>query len=113
MPPSSAPLSRVSAATTRTRSAPVPFKPAHRLLADGEVIRSPQTGLRYRIGRLLGEGGFGQAYLARRRGILPGIPATVCVKASQRIDGWVRVGGFLLPVHPQAKLPDDGRPVLD
>ena len=115
MPPSSAPLSRVSAATTRTRSAPVPFKPAHRLLADGEVIRSPQTGLRYRIGRLLGEGGFGQAYLARRRGILPGIPATVCVKASQRIDGWVREAYFgqLLDGHPRAIRVFDAFPLLN
>ena len=30
-----------------------------------------------------------------------------------RFDGWVRVGGFFLPVHPKAKLPDDGRPVAD
>jgi hypothetical protein len=29
------------------------------------------------------------------------------------IDGWVRVGGFFMPVPAKAKLPDDGRPVLD
>ena len=68
------------------------------------MIRSPQTGLRYRIGRLLGEGGFGQAYLARRMGTLPGIPRVVCIKASRRIDGWVREAYFgqLLDGHPRA-----------
>jgi serine/threonine-protein kinase len=115
MPPSSAPLKRVSAATTRTGPAPVPFKPARHLLAADQVIRSPQTGLRYRIGRLLGEGGFGQAYLARRLGTLRGIPVTVCIKASQRIDGWVREAYFgqLLDGHPRAIRVFDSFPLLD
>jgi serine/threonine-protein kinase len=114
MPPSSAPLKRVSAATTRTRSAPVPFKPARHLLAADQVIRSPQTGLRYRIARLLGEGGFGQAYLARRLGTLPGIPGTLCIKVSQRIDGWVREAYFgqLLDGHPRAIRVFDTFPIL-
>jgi serine/threonine-protein kinase len=104
MSPSSASLKRVSAATTRTGPAPAPSKRSPRLLSADQVIRSPQTGLRYRIGRLLGEGGFGQAYLARRLGTLPGVPPTVCIKASQRIDGWVREAYFgqLLEGHPRA-----------
>jgi len=115
MPPSSASLKRVSAATTRTGPAPAPFKPARHLLAADQVIRSPQTGLRYRIGRLLGEGGFGQAYLARRQGTLPGIPATICIKVSERIDGWVREAYFgqLLDSHPRAIRVFDAFPLLD
>jgi eukaryotic-like serine/threonine-protein kinase len=116
MPTTSAPLKRVSAATTRTRtrSAPAPFKPVRQLLATDQVIRSPQTGLRYRVGRLLGEGGFGQAYLARRIGTLPGIPGTVCIKASQRIDGWVREAYFgqLLDGHSRAIRVFDSFPLL-
>ena len=104
MPPSSASQRRLSAATTRTRPVTSRVKPARHLLAADQVIRSPQTGLRYRIGRLLGEGGFGQAYLARCMGTLPGIPRTVCIKASQLIDGWVREAYFgqLLDGHSRA-----------
>jgi serine/threonine-protein kinase len=104
MPPSSSSLSRLAAATTRTRSVAARFKPAQHLLARDQVIRSPQSGLRYRIGRILGEGGFGQAYLARRMGSLPGVPGTLCIKVSQRIDGWVREAYFgqLLDGHPRA-----------
>src|SRR5688500_10823188 len=114
MPPSSAPQSRLSAATTRTRSAPARFKPSRHLLAAGQDIRSPQSGLRYRIGRILGEGGFGQAYLARRMGTLPGIPGTVCIKVSQRIDGWVREAYFgqLLDGHSRAIRVFDAFPLL-
>ena len=115
MPPSSASLRRIAAATTRTRSAPVVWKRGRRLLDPDQVVRSPQTGLRYRIGRVLGEGGFGQAYLARRLGAMPGIPATVCIKASQRIDGWVREAYFgqLLDGHPRAIRVFDAFPLAD
>ena len=64
------------------------------MLASGQVIESPETGLQYRIERLLGEGGFGQAYLARRLGRSDDVPPLVCIKVSPRIDGWLREAYF-------------------
>ena len=74
------------------------------LLRPGDVIASPETRLSYRIERLLGEGGFGQAYLATTRGRSARVPETVCIKASPHIDGWLREAYFgqLLKDHPRA-----------
>jgi hypothetical protein len=74
------------------------------LLTIGEVVESPETRLRYRIERLLGEGGFGQVYLAARIGRSTAVPEVVCIKASARIDGWLREAYFgqLLDGHPRA-----------
>jgi serine/threonine-protein kinase len=68
------------------------------------VLTSPDTGHAYRIGRLLGEGGFGQVYLARRIGRARGVPSEVCLKLSTRMDGWLREAYFgqLLAAHPRA-----------
>ena len=98
-------MTATSSATTRsTRSIHVPIARGHQLLVSGQVVESPETGLRYRIDRLLGEGGFGQAYLAKRLGKSAEVPETVCIKVSARIDGWIREAYFgqLLDRHPRA-----------
>jgi serine/threonine-protein kinase len=94
----------ISAATTRTRSVPAALAAARPLLTPGQVVVSPESRLRYRIERLLGKGGFGQAYLAQRVGRSSVVPATVCIKVSEFIDGWLREAYFgqLLDGHPRA-----------
>jgi serine/threonine protein kinase len=97
----------VNRATSATTRAVVPGRPAERgplLLAPTEIVSSPETRLRYRIERLLGEGGFGQVFLATRLDRSSEVPETVCVKASARIDGWLREAyvGQLLDDHPRA-----------
>ena len=94
----------MSSTTRSTRSIHVPIARGSQLLISGQVIESPETGLRYRIQKLLGEGGFGQAYLAARVGASDEVPATVCIKVSARIDGWIREAYFgqLLEGHPRA-----------
>jgi serine/threonine-protein kinase len=74
------------------------------LLATGQVIASPETQLRYQVERLLGEGGFGQVYLANRIGRSSEVPETVCIKISTHIDAWIREAYFgqLLSGHARA-----------
>ena len=64
---------------------------------DGEAIAP-------RVSELLGEGGFGHVYLVRRLGRSAVIPSLVCIKVSERIDGWLREAYFgqLLDGHPRA-----------
>jgi eukaryotic-like serine/threonine-protein kinase len=94
-----------STATTRTtRSLHIARPRGDRLLEPGQVVESPETHLRYRTERLIGEGGFGQVYLVTRLGDSPIVPTTVCLKVSSRIDGWLREAYFgqLLDDHPRA-----------
>ena len=98
-------LKHATAATTRSAPAVrVPFDRSHYLLVPGQVITSPETELHYRIERFLGEGGFGQVYLATRLRRSLVVPEIVCIKVSTRIDGWLREAYFgqLLDGHPRA-----------
>jgi len=92
-------------ATTRTAtSSALAFNRRDHLLVPAEVLTSPETSLRYRIERFLGQGGFGQVYLSERLGRSTVVPETVCIKVSTRIDGWLREAYFgqLLDDHPRA-----------
>lgn len=95
---------RLTAATTRTATAAVRKVIRPQLLQIAQVITSPETRLKYQIERLLGQGGFGQAYLAHRVGRSTAVPEVVCIKVSQRIDGWLREAYFgqLLDGHARA-----------
>ena len=99
-------LRNLGAQTTRTATAGHlrSRKKREPLLHDGQVVRSPETELEYRIERLLGEGGFGQVYLATRSGRSTVVPETLCIKVSPHIDGWLREAYFgqLLNGHPRA-----------
>ena len=104
-----------STATTRlTRSIHVPVARSSHHLVPGQLIESPESHLQYRVERLLGEGGFGQAYLAHRAGKSAAIPETVCIKVSSRIDGWLREAYFgqLLDGHPRAIRVYDAFPLM-
>jgi len=93
-----------SEATTRTARLTRRSHDRSPLLVPGEVIASPETRIEYRIERLLGEGGFGQAYLANRLGRSKMVPDVVCIKISPHIDGWLREAYFgqMLDAHPRA-----------
>jgi eukaryotic-like serine/threonine-protein kinase len=84
------------------------------LLVPPETIVSPESRLSYRVDRMLGEGGYGQAYLATRLGRSRSVPAAVCIKASEHIDGWLREAYFgqLLDADPRAIQVFDAFPLL-
>ena len=88
-------------ATTRTRSW-VPSRQED--LLERRRSRERGIGLRFQISRLIGQGGFGQVFLAQQVGRSQTVPETVCIKVSRRIDGWLREAYFgqLLDDHPRA-----------
>lgn len=101
---------------TRTaRTARIPLGPSGHLLVPDEIVTSAETRLQYRITRFLGEGGFGQVFLAERHGKSPTVPETVCVKVSVRMDGWLREAYFgqLLDGHSRAIQVYDVFPLLN
>ena len=107
-------LKHATSATTRAvRPVHPPDRTRHLLIPDG-IISSSETKLQYRVGRLLGQGGFGQVYLAKRLGRSTVVPQVVCIKVSTRIDGWLREAYFgqLLDGHPRAIRVFDTFPVL-
>ncbi|HEY6866052.1 MAG TPA: protein kinase [Candidatus Eisenbacteria bacterium] len=104
-----------TAATTRTMSTRrEPLAPASLLLARDQVIASPTLALEYRIERPIGAGGFGQVYLARRLGFAEAVDELLCVKVSERMDGWLREAYFgqLLEGHPRAIRMFDAFPLM-
>jgi serine/threonine-protein kinase len=108
-------LKSASAATTRTAtSVRVPPHARAQLLAPSQVITSPETRLDYRIDQLIGEGGFGQVYLARRLGSSAVVPEILCIKVSTRSDAWLREAYFgqLLHGHPRAICVFDAFPLF-
>jgi serine/threonine-protein kinase len=95
------PWTRTTRTASRLRRSP---SAPDELLAAGDIVQSPESGLRYRVERLIGAGGFGQAFLAQRVGRSASIPSTVCLKVSTRVDGWVREAYFgqVLDGHERA-----------
>ncbi|HEY7368813.1 MAG TPA: protein kinase [Thermoanaerobaculia bacterium] len=93
-----------SRATTLAMSAAARAARGKALLLPQEIVTSPETKLQYRVESLLGQGGFGQAYLATRITRSRAVPAVVAMKASAHIDGWLREAYFgqLLAGHSRA-----------
>jgi serine/threonine protein kinase len=105
---------QAATATTRTASRGQ-SRQAAALLHDGQLVFSVESGLSYRIGRMLGAGGFGQVFLATREGRSSTVPETLCIKVSTRMDGWLREAYFgqLLHDHPRAIRVFDTFPFID
>ena len=109
----------VSKATTVAMSAASRAARGKALLLPQQVVTSPSTKLQYRVESLLGQGGFGQAYLAKRITRSRDVPAVVALKASEHLDGWLREAYFGQILEGQARairvydafplLGDDGR----
>ena len=108
------PLKDSSKATTLARSAASRAARGKALLLPQQVVASPETRIQYRIDSLLGQGGFGQAYLATRITTSRAVPAVVALKASEHIDGWLREAYFgqVLAGHARAIRVFDAFPLV-
>ena len=105
----------LSAAPTLTQRKGGAGAKAGELLAAGAGRRERRSrACEYRALRLLGDGGFGQVYLARRLGRSSVVPARLCIKVSERIDAWLREAYFgqLLDGHPRAIRVFDAFPLV-
>jgi len=66
------------------------------------TLYSTETGRSYRLGRLSGEVGFGEIYLATPLSA-GAIPPRVCLKISYRLTGWLREAYFAELLARQAR----------
>jgi hypothetical protein len=102
-------------ATTRSTRSVLATLTGGAMLARGQVVASAESRLSYRIGPLIGQGGFGEVYLARRLGRSQAVPQTVCIKVTTRLDAWVHESYFgrLLEGHAHAVQIYDRFPLAD
>ncbi len=63
-------------------------------LRNNRVITSPMTGIRYRVGRVLGEGGFGRAYHAYQLDKRGRVSDELCLKTTTDQASWHREAYF-------------------
>lgn len=68
-------------------------EPAKEALAGAMTVHSRESGRHYRLDKLIGEGGFGQVYLATPSPQVS-LPARVCIKISNNLTGWLREAYF-------------------
>src|SRR6476646_6432500 len=94
----------LTSATTRAVSAGASSGDPPLLLRAGQIVEGVESGVAYKIERLIGRGGFGQVFLSTRVGSSGSVPSIVCIKASPHIDSWLREAYFgqLLDRHPRA-----------
>jgi eukaryotic-like serine/threonine-protein kinase len=91
-------------ATTRAaRSTRVGRESTSHLLKSRQIVTSSESGLSYAVERLVGQGGYGQVFLAERLGRSTVVPSDVCIKVSLHLDTWVREAYFALVLADHAR----------